>query len=305
MDETIETGFEDFDSALFADDYQTDSGDDTEEPETTQDEEDHQETEDKPDSGDDSDDDHTSDSEEPGEDGKDGADDGSQKPGDDTPQMFTIKYNKKDEQYNLEQFTTLAQKGRNYDKREQQLQQQITDLQGKLDGQQMVMDTLNMISERTGMQIDDLTNTLAVNFLKSGGLSEVEAKLTLENARLKKQSDTAKAKADSDQQQEQEDSNQERVQRDLAEFQQENPDVELTEELVEKLAPDIRSGMTLAAAYRKMERAEEKARLAEVERKLAAAQQNSKNKRNSPGSQKTSGGGNMDDVSIFEKVLFG
>jgi hypothetical protein len=78
------------------------------------------------------------------------------------------------------------------------------------------------------------------------------------------------------------------------------------EELVDKLVPDIRSGMTLSAAYRKYEKAQDTARIAELERKLAAKAQNDRNKRSSPGSQQDSGSRRVkSDYEEFEKALFG
>ena len=82
--------------------------------------------------------------------------------------------------------------------------------------------------------------------------------------------------------------------------------MELTEELVDKLVPDIQNGMTLSAAYRKYEKAQDSARINELERQLAAKAQNDKNKKRSPGSQRDSGGRSpKSDYDVFEKALFG
>ena len=70
----------------------------------------------------------------------------------------------------------------------------------------------------------------------------------------------------------------------------------LTEELVDKLVPDVQKGMTLSAAYRKLEKAQEAEKIAELERKLAAKQQNANNRRSSPGSQHDSGGSRSKDM---------
>jgi hypothetical protein len=64
--------------------------------------------------------------------------------------------------------------------------------------------------------------------------------------------------------------------------------------------------MSLSTAYRKYERAQEQNRIAELERKLAAKQQNDKNKSRSPGSQKDSGGRrSRSEYEEFERALFG
>jgi hypothetical protein len=75
---------------------------------------------------------------------------------------------------------------------------------------------------------------------------------------------------------------------------------------VDKLVPDIQSGMSLSAAYRKYEKAQDAEKIAELERKISAKEQNDKNKRKSPGSQKDSGGRRTkSDFEEFEAALFG
>ena len=94
--------------------------------------------------------------------------------------------------------------------------------------------------------------------------------------------------------------------RDMEEFQKEYPDVQLTGELIKNLTADIQNGMSLSAAYRKFERQQSAAKIAELERKLAAKAQNDKNKKRSPGSQKDSGGRRTrSDYEDFERALFG
>lgn len=302
MDETSEVGFNDFLGAMFDGDIQTGSDTETEATEADQNIEPEDATQDgvdEPES------EKGQESEYTDEHDESGAEDGSESDSKGA-QMFTLKVNKEEKQVTLDEMTDLArrmtaleQQGLDFQTikeqkhQVQQLQQTNTELQGRLDGMaqhQEALDVLGLLAERTGSSILDLTNTLYINFRKTSGTSEDAAKLELENARLKKQSEAASAKAEKEQQQDQDSKGEERVQRDLEEFRREYPDVELTNELLDKLAPDIEKDMSLSAAYRKMERAEEKERMAEMERKLAAAMQNAKNKRNTPGSQKDSGG---------------
>lgn len=302
MDETSEVGFNDFLGEMFDGDFQTDSDTETETTETDQDTETEEPAQDEPDE---TESEESEDNEHTDEQKENGAEGGS-KPDSKDAQMFTLKVNKEEKQVSLEEMTDLArrmtaleQQGLDFQtikdqKRQvQQLQQTNTELQGRLNGMaehQEALDVLGLLAERTGSSILDLTNTLYINFRKTAGTSEDAAKLELENARLKKQSDAASEKAEQEKKQDQDSKGENRIKRDLEDFRQENPDVELTDELVDKLVPDIRNGMSLCAAYRKMERAEEKERIADMERKLAAAEQNAKNKRNTPGSQKDSGG---------------
>ena len=299
MDETKDTGFDEFRAAFSGDGYQTENTEDSAEVETEQEtpadtSEETVEGEASEATGDEnSEDENTDDSEENGADGESGATDTNQNT--DAPQTFTIKVNKEEKNVTLEEMTALAQKGADYDRVKEQYrqgQQTIQDLTAKLDGMashQEAIDILNLLAEKTGTSVDDLAKTLYRNFRKSGGASEETADLELENARLKKSQDAANAQAAQQQEQQQTDAAEARAQRDIEEFQREYPDVELSEELVDKLTDDISNGMSLTAAYRKLERSQEKERIAELERQLAAEKQNNKNKRNSPGSQKDSG----------------
>ncbi|MGM9589412.1 MAG: hypothetical protein ACI3V0_04465 [Faecousia sp.] len=228
----------------------------------------------------------------------------------DANQTFTLKVNKEERTVTLEEMTALAQKGADYDRVKEQNtkhQQTIEDLRSKLEGvssQQAVLDILDTIAQKSGSTLKQLAESLYVNFRKSAGASEDVAREELKSARLEKELNGYKAKQT--QQQEQEKDSESRVRRDVEEFRREYPSVEITEELVNKLAPDIQNGMSLSAAYRKYEKAQDSAKIAELERKLAAKAQNDKNKKRSPGSQKDSGGrSSKSDYDVFEKALFG
>lgn len=204
-------------------------------------------------------------------------------------QTFTVRIGEEDRQYSLEEMTELARKGAGYDDLQAQLDEsnQTRDqLQAQLDEQQEVMDILNQIAEKSGKTRQELTKQLYINFRKSNGVSEDAAALELENAQLKKQMDAGKPKQDPAAG---EDSNA-RAKREIAEFKQLHPGVELTDEQIAKLRPDIRKGMSLANAYQKMLNEQKAAQLAEAERKAAANAQNNKNRTASPGSQRDSGG---------------
>ena len=310
MNENEDFGFEDFESALFDDDYQTDDDTGTDDSDVTETDDDSQDTgsDDQDDAeGDDSaEDEDTDDSEDDGADG-DGEDDSGNTDADKT---FTIKVNKEERKVTLEEMTTLAQKGADYDRVKEQNtkhQQTIADLQSKLEGvssQQAVLDILGTIAQKSNSTLEQLAESLYINFRKSAGASEDVAREELKSAKLEKELNSYKAKQT--QQQEQETDAEARAKRDLEDFAREYPDVELTEELVDKLVPDIQNGMSLSAAYRKHEKAQDSARIAELERQLAAKAQNDKNKKRSPGSQRDSGGRSpKSDYDVFEKALFG
>lgn len=309
MNENEDFGFEDFESALFDSDYQTDAEEESDESsaaetsEDTQDTSSEQETED-------GEEDSKEDEESSGDDENSAQDDEKPEADADAEQTFTIKVNKEERKVTLEEMTAFAQKGADYDRvKEQngQLQKANADLQTKLDAMasnQGVLDILSIVAEKSGSSLEQLAESLYVNFRKSAGSSEEVAREELKSAKLEKELNSVKAQQTK--QQEEKTDAETRAQQDLEAFQREYPDVSLTEELVDKLVSDIQKGMSLSAAYRKYEKAQDAAKIAELERKLTAKAQNDKNKRSSPGSQQDSGGRrSKSDFEEFEAALFG
>ena len=220
-------------------------------------------------------------------------------------QTFTIKVNKEERTVGIDEMKALAQKGGDYDRiKEQnaQKQQTIDTLQAKLDGissQQGALDILGIVAEKSGSTLEQLAESLYVNFRKTAGASEETAREELKSAKLEKELNAFKAQKT--QQQEQESGGEARAKQDLADFQREYPDVPITEELVDKLISDIQSGMSLSAAYRKYEKAQDAERIADLERKLAAEKKNAENKKKSPGSQIDSG--SRQKADIFDEFM--
>ena len=314
MNENETVGFEDFENALFGGDYQIDNDDGDFEEVETDDTEDgnviddsvdddtaHEPTEEPESDEDDSEGEEPTDPDEGAEEAKEEPESGNGE------QMFTLKVNKEEKQVTLDEMTALAQKGADYDRVKENYtksQQNVQDLQAKLDAlnaHQSALDILTIVAEKSGASIDQLAESIYVNLRKSAGASEDAAREELKSAKLERELNSYKA-----QKKQSEDDADSRAKRDMDAFQQEYPDVQLTRDLIQKLTADIQNGMSLSAAYRKFERAQETAKIAELERKLAAKAQNDKNKNQSPGSQKDSGGRRTrSDYEEFERALFG
>jgi hypothetical protein len=311
MNENENFGFEDFESALFDDDYQTDADFADDEPETrteetapenepeaADDSESEESSED--DNGDDSDDESVAEASPEAEEGKDATV---------SEQTFTLKVNKEERTVTLEEMKTLAQKGFDYDRVKEQntkSQQTIQDLQAQLEGfnsRKNVLDMLDIISAKSRTSADELMESIYLSVRKSAGVSEETAREELKSAKLEKELNGYKAKQEA---KPKENDAETRANRELEEFRQNFPDVALSEELVQKLISDVQKGMSLSAAYRKMEKAQTDARIRDLEQQLAAKKQNDKNKKRSPGSQKDSGGRRTrSDYEEFEMALFG
>lgn len=216
---------------------------------------------------------------------------GGEKGGREPEQTFTIKVNKEERQVGLAEMTGLAQKGADYDRVKGQLEasrQSEQTLRAQLDEQQGYMDVLKLISEQTDTPMEQLVEQLHVNMLKGKGMSEAEAKAEIRAAKAEKQ--LSAMREQQTRKQAAEEDSAARAQREVAEFRKQFPDVEITQELCEKLTPDIQAGMSMTNAYLKIENARKDAEIAELQRKQAAAKQNEKNRAQSPGSQRDSGG---------------
>ena len=317
MNENENVGFEDFESALFGGDYQIDSDDNDFEAEETDDTEDgnviedsfdddfapepaEESESDEEDSDDGEPDDHDDGVEEDGEEPESGKDE----------QMFTLKVNKEEKQVTLDEMTTLAQKGADYDRVKENYaksQQTIQELQAKLDSgnkHQGVMDILDIVAAKSDVSLEELAESLYLSVRVNAGVSADVAREELKSAKLEKELNGYKAQKETAKQTE--DDAATRAQREIDAFKENYPDVALMDELISKLNADLQKGVSLSAAYRNYERSQSNAKIKDLEQQLAAKKQNDKNKQHSPGSQKDSGGRrSRSDYEEFERALFG
>ena len=205
-------------------------------------------------------------------------------------ETFTLKVNKEEKTYSREEVISLAQKGADYDRVKEQLgqsRQTAEQLQGQLDQQQEAMDVLDELAKASQTDIPGLLRNMRLGMLKQQGLSEDAANERL--LRMEAEKENAALKAAASEETAKETSSQ-RAQRELAEFRDVYPDVELSQELLNKLMDDVQGGTPLLKAYQKYESAQKDAQIEELQRQLAAEKQNKENLANSPGSQKDSGG---------------
>lgn len=276
--EVTEEGFEDFEAA-FDDEtgYQTEDSEevtDTEdgEPETTASE---------TDTADDSE-------EESGEDQEDGAEESAaeQPPAADT---FTLRVNKEDRTVSREEMIAFAQKGIDYDRVKGQLAERdntIAQLNKTIDSNKEAVDLLNLLSEELKKPVPELLESLHLSLRMKNGETEAEAKANIRAIKAERAMKAAQEKPAA----EPKPDGKARAEKEVAEFHNRYPGVELTEELCGKLAKDVQSGMSLSDAYAKQQAAAKDAEIAELKRQLEAEKQNKKNKTQSVGSLKDSGG---------------
>lgn len=223
-------------------------------------------------------------------------------------QKFTIKVNKGTREVELPEMTELAQKGADYDRVKGQLETSRTNeanLQKTVDEQSPIMEVLQLAAKDAGVDVAELVDSIHVGLLKGKGMTEAEARAEIRAAKAEKAVNDLKNKP-AQKEKPETDSNQERAKREIAEFQTAFPGVQLNQETLDKLAPDVQNGMTLTSAYLKMENARLTAELAEQKRALEAEKQNQKNRRQAAPGQNDSGGGREKDAfedffTAFEK----
>ena len=295
-DETIiaDEGFEDF-AAAFGDD-----GNQTEETtETTE-----EVTEEETPGTEPAEESEGESQEEDTEDG--GAEDGAEAPPATQETSFTIRVNKEDRTVNRDEMFSLAQKGADYDRVKGQVAERdktISELTAQIEGSKDNLEMLSLISESVGRPIPELLEQLHISLRMKNGETEAEAKANIRAIKAERQISAAKA---AQQKQAEKPDPMERAKKELADFNSRFPGVELSEELCKELTEDVRKGMTIADAYQKREDARKDARIAELEKQLAAEKQNKKNKAKAVGSQNDSGGRRVrsaedDFFAAFEK----
>lgn len=228
---------------------------------------------------------------EPIESEKDGG--GDEKPAESQDQRFKIKVNKQEREVGYDEMVSLAQKGADYDRVKDQLaesRQEIQNLKLQADEHKDLRDVLEFISKESNVPMDQLADQFYINFRKGSGSTEAEAKAELRAFRAERQIDALKAQGEQKQKADEAAAVKDRAKTEIAEFRAQYPGIELTQELCDKLMPDVQSGMTLTNAYRKLENARKDEEISQLKRQLEAEKKNSKNRANSPGSQKDAGG---------------
>lgn len=279
MDNEQDIGFEEFEDAFSEGGNQT-AAEETVEPETEE-QEGAQQVEEEAPTGEE----EPSGQEEPGK----------EKPEETKPETFTLKVNKEEKTYSREEMISLAQKGADYDRVKELLEKSRTeqaDMKKQFDGQKEAMELLAQIAKESGSDVKALLENMQIAMVQKR--DNVSADVARERVLRQKAERQAEALRSQKQEAEKADS---RAKQEIAEFRKAYPDVEVTQELVDKLMPEVNGGKSLLAAYRQMEEAKQQAaltekenRIAELEKQLAAEKKNKENRAASPGSQKDTGG---------------
>ena len=274
----LESGFDEFEAAFDGDDgYQTEETEevtDTEEPEA---EEPGEEPSGEGESGEEAGAPQT----------EEGTEGGKEDPA--PAETFTLRVNKEDRTVSREEMIAFAQKGADYDRVKNQLAERdstIAEMRKSIDGSKDALELLNLISEEVKKPVSELLESLHLSLRMKNGETEAEARANIRAIKAERAMKAAQEKPA----QEPKSDGRARAEKEVADFHNRYPGVELTEELCGKLATDVQKGMSLSDAYAKHQADARDAEIAELKRQLEAEKQNNKNRAKAVGSQKDSGG---------------
>lgn len=205
------------------------------------------------------------------------------------PELFTIQYNGKSEQMTREQLLTLAQKGRNYD----HVQQELEQLRQFRDEANPALELVKGYAQRNNMAVGDYLDWCRKQELMRTGMDEQAAgqKVQMEKERAELDAKQAQIQAEEQRRSSAQRQAQEAVQarqRDIAQFCRTYPGVD-PKAIPQEVWEAVKSGDTLTNAYTM----HENKRLAA---ELAAERQNKANKANTPGSLGGNSAAEMDEI---------
>lgn len=219
----------------------------------------------------------------------DGAKDGAE--AQQAAETFTLKVNKEERTVSREEVIALAQKGADYDRIKEAVEQAKTDntaLKEQNAKMQEAFDLLTALAEESKVSVPELLDVFRMNRYKGQGLSEDAAKERVAREKAERELQALKAEQQAAQAAQQKPDT-DRARRDLEEFRKAYPDVALSKELVDSLLDDVQAGMTLTQAYQKQETARKDEKIRQLEAELEAERKNRENRASSPGPQKDSG----------------
>ena len=202
----------------------------------------------------------------------------------DAPKMWTLRHMDEVRQVGEADMVVLAQKGLDYDR-----------IRGKYDESKPVMELFGSFAKQAGMSIPDYVSFIRTQAKQASGMSEAEARRTVE---LEDREAAVSAK-EAEEAQRQNGANQAAQARaaadarrnaDIAEFQRLFPDAAKDPKAIpQEVWAAVRSGMSLVSAYSKYAVDQANAARQAAEQKAAASAQNQQNASRSTGSMQSAG----------------
>lgn len=224
--------------------------------------------------------------------------DGNQQPQTE-PEMYELKVNKGIQKVTMDQMKEYAQQGLDYGRIRQQrdtLQQNLNEQMQWRSQNESTLSELAAVAQAAGMDVPGLLNSLRVNMLVQQGMSRETAQERIRAERAERQIEANRQQAMQQQNaQTQQDQMRQRVARDMQEFQQMYPGVDIRNVPQEVIAEAASGRNSLVGAYARYENQQLQKQIKDLNAKLTVQEQNNNNKQRSLGSMKSSGNNSVKD----------
>ena len=215
------------------------------------------------------------------------------------PEMYELKVNKGIQKVTMDQMKEYAQQGLDYGRVRQQrdtLQQNLNEQMQWRSQNENTLTELAAVAQAAGMDVPGLLNSLRVNMLVQQGMSRETAQERIRAERAERQIEVNRQQAMQQQTaQTQQDQMRQRVARDMQEFQQMYPGVDIRNVPQEVIAEAASGRNSLVGAYARYENQQLQKQIKDLNAKLTVQEQNNNNKQRSLGSMKSSGNNSVKD----------
>lgn len=206
------------------------------------------------------------------------------KPQEEPTKTWTLRHLDAEKTVTEQEMTALAQKGLDYDR-----------IREKYDASKPVMELFGQFAKQSGMSVADYVAHIRTQAKQAAGMDEAEARRAVE-LEDREAAISAREAAEAEQRAAQERASSEqsaaesRRQADIAEFQKTFPEAAKDPgSIPAEVWAEVRSGLSLVAAYAKWQVAQAKAVQEAARQEAAAAAQNQKNAARSTGSMRSAG----------------
>lgn len=202
----------------------------------------------------------------------------------DQPRTWNLRHMDEERAVGEAEMVTLAQKGLDYDR-----------IREKYDASKPVMELFGQFAKEAGMSVGDYVSHIRTQAKQAAGLSEAEARraVSLEDREASlaaREAEEAELRAARERAARTQSAAESRRQAEIAEFQKTFPDAAREPASIPKeVWADVRSGLSLVAAYSKYAVAQAEAARQAAERRAGAAAQNQRNADRATGSLRGAG----------------
>lgn len=212
------------------------------------------------------------------------------------PETFELKHLGEVKQVSRDEMVSLAQKGLNYD----HIREERDNAKAEVTRLGEYESFLKELADRDKISVDDFVDRLKARMLADK--DNISPEIALERVKLDRERRAFNAqRAAADEAKNKEDAENKRVRESLLKFSQEYPDVK-PQEITQEMWQAVRDGGDLSAIYARHENKNLKTQIAELNRKLEAEKQNTKNKERAAGSRQSAG--KSDDMDPLDRAWY-